>query len=131
MSEIDLIQAVTGWIGLSYTAAQWWLTVTTALILATYFAAKHVPAWLFSIIIALYAITSMSAIFEVSAYGSLAGSYASRLADIRAMSHAPLAEVEPASHPWVINGWVNSAVFILGSFSAVSFSFIHWRGARK
>ncbi len=41
MKEIDYVQAVATWINLSYTAGQWWITLTTALLVATYFAARH------------------------------------------------------------------------------------------
>jgi len=131
MNELDLNQAVIGWIGLSYTAAQWWLTVTTALILATYFAAKQVPAWLFLIIIVLYLVTATSAILEIYGYISLSDSYSRRLSEIRSTNHAPAAELEPNSGFWNFNGLLNYSVFILGTLAAISFSFIHWRGARK
>jgi hypothetical protein len=131
MTESDLSQAVVNWIGMSYTASQWWLTVTTALIVATYFAAKHVRPWFFAIIILLYVLTALSAIFEVAAYGELAESYAGRLAQLRATTHAARLGVEPGSPLTTVNAAVNYAVFVLGTFSAVVFSFVHWRSARK
>src|SRR5678816_2894850 len=99
MKEIDLIQAVIGWVGLSYTAAQWWLTATTALVVATYLAAKHIKPWFFSIVIVLYVTTSASAIFEVTVYADLAQAYGRRLTELRALSPAPRVEVEPGSFP--------------------------------
>ena len=131
MQEIDLVQASISWINLSYTAAQWWLAVTTALIVATYFAGKSIPPWFFCIIVLLYILTSMSAVFEVTVYSSMAGAYGRRLADLRAASHAARVEVEPGSGIGDINGYVNDAVFILGTFSAVTYSFLQWRSARR
>lgn len=131
MTESELVQASISWISLSYTASQWWLTVTTALIVATYFAAKHIPPWFFAIIILLYAVTALSAIFEVTIYGAIAESYGKRLAESRTSGHAPRVEVEPGSVLGTINGMVNYAVFILGTFSATTYSFVHWRSARK
>ncbi|MGH6908660.1 MAG: hypothetical protein ACREEG_00610 [Phenylobacterium sp.] len=131
MQEIDLIQAVTSWIGLSYTAAQWWLTATTALVVATYLAAKHIKPWFFSIVILLYVTTSVSAIFEVTVYADMAEAYGRRLTEVRALGHTPRVEVEPGSFPTNINSILNYVVFVLGTFSAATYSFIHWRSVRK
>ena len=131
MQEIDLIQAVASWIGLSYTAAQWWLTVTTALVVATYLAAKHIPPWFFSVIILLYVITSASAIFEVTVYGDLAESYGRRLADVRSGSDQAKVAIEPGSALANVNSLLNYAVFVLGTLSAATYSFVHWRSVRK
>jgi hypothetical protein len=131
MKEIDLIQAVIGWVGLSYTAAQWWLTATTALVVATYLAAKHIKPWFFSIVILLYVTTSASAIFEVTIYADLAESYGRRLTELRAQSPAPGVGVEPGSFPTNINSLLNYVVFVLGTFSAATYSFIHWQSVRK
>jgi hypothetical protein len=131
MREIDLVQAMTGWITLSYTAAQWWLTVTSALVVATYLAAKHIPGWLFAIVLLLYALTSFSAVFEVGTYGDLAVDYGRRLTDFRAATHIQPAQIGAAPEVGAYNGLVNDAVFLLGTFSAAAFSFLHWRAARK
>ena len=131
MTEFELVQAVISWINISYTASQWWLTVTTALIVATYFAAKHIPPWFFAIIVLLYLLTAVSAIFEVTIYSSVSESYGRRLAELYTSGHAPHVLVEPGSVLGTINGIVTCAVFILGTFSASAFSFLHWRSARK
>ncbi len=41
MTEIDPSLAVSSRVALAYTSSQWWLTVTTALVIATYLAARH------------------------------------------------------------------------------------------
>jgi hypothetical protein len=131
MKEIDLIQAMASWINLAYTAANWWITVTTALIVATYFAAKHIPAWFFALIVLLYLLTAISVVFEVSDYSVQAYSYGVRLAELRAASHIRLNQLEPGTVLGPINSFVNYAVFVLGSISAVAYSYIHWRRARS
>jgi hypothetical protein len=131
MKEIDLIQTVTDLIGLSYTASQWWVTVTTALVVATYFAARHIKPWFFLVIIVLYAATSASAIFEVALYGDLVQTYAKQLAEFRALGHEPRVRVEPGSYPTDINTILNCIVFMLGTASAATYSFVHWRSVRR
>lgn len=131
MKEIDLVQAMASWINLAYTAGQWWITVTTALVVATYFAAKHIPAWFFALVVLLYILTSVSIMYEVSAYTTLAFNYGTRLAEFRAQTHVRSTEFEPGSVVAFFNGWINYVVFALGSVSAVSYSYIHWRSERS
>jgi hypothetical protein len=130
MTEIDLIQATTSFIGLAYTTGQWWITVTTALVVATYLAAKHIPAWLFALIALLYVLTAVSVIFEFSEYGELANSYAMRMTQLRIASHELASGAEPNAALGRMNGLLNCAIFAIGTFGAISFSFIHWRKAR-
>ena len=130
MKEIDLIQAAVSWINLAYTASQWWLTVTTALVIATFFAAKHIPAWFFAIIALLYTLTSVSVVFEVSEYSELAYSYGVRLTELRVAGHALGAAAEPSAVLRHMNAFLNYSIFVIGSFCAVAFSFVHWRKAR-
>ena len=106
MKEIDLIQAMASWINLAYTAANWWITVTTALIVATYFAAKHIPAWFFALIVLLYLLTAISVVFEVSDYSVQAYSYGVRLAELRAASHIRLNQLQPGTVPGPINKYI-------------------------
>lgn len=131
MKEIDLIQAVATWINLSYTAGQWWITLTTALLVATYFAAKHIPSWLFVVVLVLYLLTAVSVISEFAQYTRLAETYGARLEELRAGSHVSGSEIVPYRNFANINTLINFAVFILGSFSAAVYSFIHWRNVRK
>jgi len=131
MKEIDLIQAVATWINLSYTAAQWWLTITTALIVATYFAARHIPPWFFALIILLYFLTAVSVVSEFAQYSDLSRDYGTRLTDLRAAGHVSHAEIDPYPDFGHINTLISYVVFIVGSLSAAIFSFIHWRTVRK
>jgi hypothetical protein len=101
------------------------------LVVATYFAARHIPGWLFAVVILLYALTSASAVVEVPIYGDLVENYGRRLAEIRAASHISRVQVDPGSGLANFNGIVNYAVFTIGAFSAASFSFLHWRRARN
>ena len=130
MKEVDFVQAVALWINLSYTAGQWWITVTTALLVATYFAAKHIPAWFFGVILLLYLLTAFSVVTEFAQYSSQAEAYGARLIDFRAANHVSHAPVEPYLHFGTINTLVNFAVFILGSLSAATYSFVHWRSVQ-
>ena len=131
MKEIDLIQALTSVINLSYTAGQWWITVTTALLVATYFAAKHIRPWFFAVILLLYLLTAVSVIFEVNQYAGLAEDYGIQLVAFRAANHIPHADFEPFPNFGIINSVITYAVFTLGSLGAATFSFLHWRNARN
>lgn len=131
MKEIDYVQAVATWINLSYTAGQWWITLTTALLVATYFAARHIPPWFFALILLLYLLTAVSVISEFAQYSGLSRSYGARLTELLAASHVSGAKLDPYANFASVNTILNYTVFILGSISAAIFSFIHWRNARK
>jgi len=130
MTEIDLNQAVTAWATLAYTSSQWWLTITTALVVATYVAAKHIPSWLFVLVILLYAFTAISVIFEVSQYSELSYDYGLRLTAMRLGGNEPGAAGEPGAWVRHLNLFMVYAIFVLGSVGACAFSFVHWRKAR-
>jgi hypothetical protein len=130
MKENDLIQAFASWTELAYTAGQWWITVTTALLVATYFAAKHIPPWFFALILLLYLLTALSVIFEVTEYGSMAEEYGTRLVQFRAANHIPQADIQPFVNFGIVNSLIVYATFVLGSFSAAAYSFAHWRKVR-
>jgi hypothetical protein len=129
MSEADIFQAYYNAIGLSYTAVQWWVTVSTALVVATYFAAKHIPHWLFGLIILLYLMTATSSIYEERLYTGIAELYGTRLAAAWAANHI----VPPGANALLgaINSVANVSVFVLGTAAAISFSFVTWRSARQ
>jgi len=130
MSEIDLIQAYSSSISLAYTSAQWWIAVSTALVVATYFAAKHIPSWLFAVIIALYLTTSVSALWETTVYGGMADQYWLRLTQFRDAHHVP--QFEPGGGPILaaLNPYFTYAVIALGTISAAMFAFVRWRQER-
>jgi hypothetical protein len=129
MTEIDLNQAITSWGALAYTSSQWWLTVTSALVVATYLAAKHIPVWLFALIALLYVLTAISVIFEVSMYGELSYSYGVKLVELRIANHEMGAS--PPDFWRHLNNFVVYAIFAIGSLGALAFSFIHWRSVRS
>ncbi len=131
MTEIDLNQAITSWGSLAYTSSQWWLTVTTALVVATYLAARHIPAWLFALIALLYVLTALSVIFEVSTYSELSYDYGVRLTELRSANHAFGAGSAPDAFWRHFNNFLNDTIFALGSLGAIAFSFVHWRKARS
>ncbi|MEI9886201.1 MAG: hypothetical protein WDN08_06805 [Rhizomicrobium sp.] len=131
MKEIDIIQAFASCITLSYTAGQWWITVTTALLVATYFAAKHIRPWFFAAILLLYLFTCLSVVLEEMQYNGLAQDYGVQLVAFRIANHIPDPNIEPFPNYGVFVAFINYAVFILGSFGAATYSFLHWRGARK
>jgi len=131
MTEIDLNQAITSWGSLAYTSSQWWLTVTTALLVATYLAAKHIPTWLFALIALLYALTAISVIFEVSIYSELSYDYGVRLTELRIANHEIGADAQPAELWRHFDLFLNYAIFAVGSLGALSFSLVHWRKARS
>lgn len=130
MHEIDLIQAVSIWINLAYAASQWWITVTTALVVGTYFAAKHIPPWLFGFIVLLYLLTAASAALEVAWYGDLSQSYSQHLAEVRAANHDIKVDLEPGGSLGIVNAFINYGVLVFGTLVAIAFSFFHWRTAR-
>ncbi len=131
MKEADLIQAAVSWINLAYTASQWWLTVTTALVVATYLAAKHIPAWLFALVVFLYVVTAVSVLFEFKEYGDLAYSYGVRLTQLRLANHDLGSNAEPNAIWRLINAWALYVIIAVGTIVAIAFSFIHWRKARS
>jgi len=129
MNEIDLIQAYYGAINLAYTASTWWLTLSTALVVATYFAGKHIPPWLMVVILLLYATEAFSVIYEVSGYSNLSLDYAQRLAHLRGASQVMSNDI--ANGNGLLNSIANWAVIAFGSLAAAAFSVATWRGARK
>jgi hypothetical protein len=131
MKEMDLIQAAIGFINLSYTAGQWWITVTTALVVATYLAAKHIPAWLFALIALLYVLTAVSVLFEFKEYSDLAVSYGVRMTQLRVLNHDMGTAVEPSAAWRFTNAWTNYFIIAIGTLVATSFSFLHWRKVRN
>ena len=131
MTEADLNQAAFNWITLAYTTSQWWLALTTALIVATYFAARHIPPWFFAIIMLLYLLESASVVFEVTAYIQRAYIYGLQLDDLRIAAHALGANAEPSAYFKHNNGLLNESIFVIGSFCAIAFSFLHWRHERS
>jgi len=131
MHEIDLIQAVSIWVNLSYTAAQWWITVTTALVIATYFAARHIPPWFFVLVVLLYILTAASGAFESAWYASYATSYGVQLTQVRVAAHDVKTDIDPNFTLALVDRYANYAVFAVGTFCAVGFSFLHWRFVRK
>lgn len=130
MTEVDLSQISTSWAALAYTSSQWWLTVTTALIVATYLAAKHIPRWMLALIALLYILTAISVIFEVSEYSELAYSYGVRMTELRIAHHEIGAGGEPNALWRYLNNALNLSIFAIGSLGALAFSFIHWRKVR-
>ena len=128
MSEAELIQAYYGSINLAYTTTTWWLTLSTALVVATYFAGKHIPMWLMGVVLFLYAIEAFSVVYELSGYSALALDYAHRLAQLHGAPEA--LNNAAASGSGMLNSIANYAVVGLGSLAAASFSFVTWRGAR-
>ena len=129
MSEAEMLQAYYNAVSLAYTASQWWLTVSTALVVATYFAAKHIPHWLFGIVILLYVLTAVSCIYEVNGYSYMAELYLQRLAVIWNTDHVVFPNVGGPVATFA-NNYANLGIFVLGSISAAMFSFVTWRGAR-
>jgi hypothetical protein len=131
MTEADLSQISTSWAALAYTSSQWWLTVTTALIVATYLAARHIPRWLMVLIALLYIFTALSVIFEVSEYSELSYSYGMRMTELRVAHHEIGAVGEPSALWKYLNNALNLSIFAIGSLGALAFSFIHWRKERS
>ncbi|HEX2591759.1 MAG TPA: hypothetical protein VHL34_09705 [Rhizomicrobium sp.] len=129
MSEIDLIQAYNGSIGLAYTTSTWWLTISTALVVAIYFAARHIPPWLMAVSVVLYAVTALSVLWELHLYSSMATNYAAQLVAIDfAKGHASRFAMD-----WnlgYVNTYANYGVLVLGSLAAAAFAFVTWRTAR-
>jgi hypothetical protein len=127
MTENDLVQATASWINLTYTTAEWWVTVTTAMVVAVYFAAKHIAPWFFGLVVLLYALSTISVMFEFSEYGALAFSYGVQLTEMRIARRAIGADVEPSFVLRMINSYAVYVTIALGAFGAIAFSFVHWR----
>ena len=132
MTEAELMTATSQAVQLSYLAGQWWLTITTALVVGIFFAGKLVPRWLFILILALYALTVFSIIVESIGYNYLADHYGTLLAGMRdAKSVAPpmLSALDPVVA--LLNIAANYLIFIFGSLGAVAYCITIWRIARK
>jgi hypothetical protein len=129
MSEIDLINAVNSYINLAYTTSQWWITVTFALIVSTHFAAKHIATPLFAAIIVLYLLSATSVIYELTVYTSEANYLAVRLAEYRASHQVPDIHVGAPNMLGILNGFTTYGIFIVGTISAMAYSFVSWRAA--
>lgn len=129
MREIDLIQANYGAISLAYTATTWWLTISMALVVAIYFAGRHIPAWLLAIVLLLYLLNAISVIFELHLYASMALDYSQRLADLRGGKQ--VVEHEVVFGLGFLNAYLNYAIIFFASVSAAAYAFVTWRGARK
>jgi hypothetical protein len=129
MNESELVQAYYGAINLAYTTSTWWVTASTALVVATYFAAKHIPTWLIVVILVLYITTAASVLYELHGYNDMATDYGQRLALMRGANKVlgPAA----ASGGSLLNAVALYAVIVLGSIAAAAFSFVTWRGARE
>lgn len=130
MNESELIQAWNGSIALAYTASQWWVTASFALVVSMHFAAKHIPRGLFYTIVVLYLATALSSIYELASYAALSGYYGERLSEYRAAHHIAY-EIRENSVFTIFNGLVNYVVLILASVAAVAYSFVAWRAARR
>jgi MFS superfamily sulfate permease-like transporter len=130
VSEIDLIQASATWATLAYTTSQWWVTVTTALVLATYFAAKHIAPWFLGVIFVLYVLTAISVIFELSEYSEVSLSYGIQMTQMRVAHHEIGTSADANFILRLINNYINYAIIAIGTFAAIAFSFIHWRKER-
>lgn len=130
MGEIDLIQANYGAINLAYTTSTWWLTISMALVVGAYFAARHIGAWFLTVILSLYLLTAASVIYELHGYSTMAIDYAERLAALR--GGAGVVERDVA---WrglgLMNADLNYCVIFLGSVSAAAYTYVTWRGARR
>jgi hypothetical protein len=128
MSESELIQAYYGAINLAYTTTTWWVTISTALVVATYFAAKHIPSWLMLIALALYIVTAISVLYELHGYSDLALDYGQRLAQLHGGNTSFGRDASGVGGS--LNSFAIYAVVMLGSLSATAFSFVTWRAAR-
>jgi len=127
MSEIDLVQALGVSLNLGYTTATWWLTVSTAIVVATYFAGRHIPPWLMGVTLMLYVLTAASCILELVDYSHMAEDYAARLVALHVHHEQAFGFGRVVGG---LNSFVNYAILALGSLSAASYSFVTWRGAR-
>lgn len=129
MTEIDLVQAHYGAINLAYTTSTWWLTISTALVVASYFAGKHIPKWLIAVALLLYAITAVSVLWELNLYSNLAQTYANQLQALDVSRGRP-DRFAVAWNGALVNSVANYAVVFLGSVAAAAYSFVVWRTAR-
>ena len=130
MTEAELMTATSQAIQLSYLAGQWWLTMTTALVVGVFFAGKLVPRWLFVLILALYALTVFSIIVESIGYANLAGHYGTLLGGMRdSKSVAPplFGALDPVVA--LINVAANYLIYTFGSLGAVAYCITIWRKA--
>jgi hypothetical protein len=116
-------------IQLAYTTGQWWVTMTTALVVGVFFAGKFIPRWLFVLVLILYALTVYSIIVESAAYDELASDYGASLAALRAARHAPaFGTLDPVTG--FINEIANYLVYVCGSLGAVAYCITIWRRER-
>ena len=130
MTESESMNAMTQAIQLAYTTGQWWLTITTALVVGVFFASKLIPRWLFVLILILYGLTVYSIMVESAGYYELAADYGDSLHVLRAARHAPAFGVlDPVTG--FLNSIANYLVFACGSVGAVAYCITIWRRAKK
>jgi len=132
MSEAELMAAMTEATQLVYLCSQWWLTITTALALAIFFAGKLIPRWLFGLILVLYALTVCSVFIEMSTYGLLAADYAARLAEIRSIHELETSADRALSSALSnVNAVINYVIMTGASIGTVAYCISIWSKARR
>jgi hypothetical protein len=131
MSEAELMTAMTQAIQLGYSAGQWWVTITTALLVGVHFAGKLIPRWLFAVILVLYALNVLGVIVESISYNDLSSDYGTKLVDLRLAHHAAPPHLG-TENPVV--GYIDTLAFyliyVVGGLSAVAYCITVWRKAR-
>ena len=131
MNEAELTNSFTQMCQLGYSAGQWWVTSSTALIIASYLAAKYIPTWLLVLIFVVYGFSAASAVLEFAYYSEMAGYFVARLQDFRASSNI----AQPTLNTEIWMGLIDMPVlfltFFLGSVGTIVFSLTHWRRVRR
>lgn len=131
MSEAELATAAYAILDLTYLHVGWWLTATTALILATYFAGRTLPAWLFAAIILLYVASAFVSIVQYGYAVLETRYYWNRLLAWRAANDVAQSPVSPNS---ILSAAIIASTFMMlaaGTLIAIAYSFVSWRDSRR
>ena len=129
MSEAELANALAQSITLTFSATTWWFSATSALVLASFLGARHIPLWLFLVVMALYAIVIVLTFYQLAAYWQTAAYYFGRLKSWRA-EHGVAQQPDPVLSQPLAAG-LSVAVLVLGCVGAIAFSVLTWRAARR
>ncbi len=128
MTDAELYEAMARSIELSYYAGQWWLTISTAFVIAIYFAGKRLNIWVFSVVTLLYASTALSVFLEILGYNRAAAGFGERLAMTMTDSAIPQF-ASSAAYP-LLTVLTFYSVYVMGTLGVIGFCIVTWREAR-
>lgn len=127
MTEYELSYLATETTNLAYRNIEYWIGLTTALIVVSYLAAGRLPLGLFILMLVLYANMASGVTLEFAGYSASIVELQERLNDARAKDGlAPITQFSSGFMAAVLNG-SNFVTLVLGSIGAIWYSIVTWR----